>query len=91
MVKVETRGSPSGAARNARRRTVSDQVAVPSRCGVGVRAASRRMRSRAGAPYVGGWPPPCRGVTAASPSRLNRATRWDTASPLLRPTDRAAP
>src|SRR5207237_7770777 len=46
MVEVETWGRPSGAARRTRRRIASDQVAVPSRSGVGVRAASRRLRPR---------------------------------------------
>jgi hypothetical protein len=48
MVNVEMAGNPSGAARRSRRRMVRDQVAVPSASGVGVRAASRGMRSRAG-------------------------------------------
>ena len=91
MVNVETLGSPSGAARRTRRRVASDQVAVPSLTGGGVRAASRRMRSRADASYVAFDPPPCRGSRTATPTRLNRATRWDTASPLLRPAARAAP
>jgi hypothetical protein len=58
MVNVETFGSPPGAARSTRRRMVSDQVAVPSASGVGVRAASRRIRSRAAASEVGVCPPP---------------------------------
>ena len=49
MVNVETAGNPSGAARRTRRRIASDHVAVPSASGVGVRAASRRMRSWADA------------------------------------------
>src|SRR5205085_8729003 len=50
MVNVETLGNPSGAARSTRRRIVSDQVAVPSASGVGVRATSRRIRSVAAVP-----------------------------------------
>lgn len=49
MVNVETLGNPSGAARSTRRRVVRDQVPVPSASGVGVRAASRRIRARAAA------------------------------------------
>jgi hypothetical protein len=47
MVKVETAGSPSGAERRARRRVASDYMAMPSASGVGVRVASRKIRSRA--------------------------------------------
>jgi hypothetical protein len=47
MVNVETFGNPSGAPRRTRRGIVSDQVAVPSVSGVGVRATSRGIRSRA--------------------------------------------
>ena len=46
MVNVETLGKPSAAPRRARRNKVSDQVAVPSAAGVGVREASRKIRSR---------------------------------------------
>ena len=35
-------------------------------------------------------PPACRGRSAARPSRLKRLTRWETASPLRRPAERAA-
>jgi hypothetical protein len=48
MVNVDTFGNPSGAARSTRRRMASDQVAVPSAAGVGVRAASCKRRSRCG-------------------------------------------
>ncbi len=49
-VKVETRGRPSGAERSTRRRVERDQVAVPSRSGVGVRTTLLcRMRSRSAA------------------------------------------
>ena len=83
MVNDDTFGNPSGAARRTRRRVASDQVAVPSACGMGVRAASRRMRSRTGVSSVVGWPPPCRGSSAANPSRLNRATRFGDGVPAL--------
>jgi hypothetical protein len=87
---VLTRGRPSGARRKARRRVVSDQVAVPSRSRSGARRNSRRMRARSAGPYRTGGPPPCRVSSAASPSRLNRATSRATPSPERRPARRAA-
>src|SRR4051794_6510762 len=90
MVYVLTSGSPSSALRSARCSVVSDQVAVLSRSRSGVRCTSARMRSRSAAPYFTREPPPWRGSTAASPSRLNRATSSPTASPERRPTRRAA-
>lgn len=58
MVNVETVGRPSGAVRKAFFKRLSDQVAVPSRAGVGGRRTSRRMRAWAAAVYVGWRPPP---------------------------------
>ena len=90
MVYVLTRGSPSSARRSACRSVVNDQVAVRSRSRSGVRRASARMRPRSAAPYFTLGPPPWRGSTAASPSRLNRDTSSPTASPERRPARRAA-
>ena len=90
MVYVLTAGSPSSALRSARWSVVSDQVAVWSRSRSGGRRTSARIRSRSAAPYWILGPPPWRGSTAASPSRLNRATSAATASPERRPTRRAA-
>jgi len=90
MVYVLTSGSPSSALRSARWRVVNDQVAVRSRSRSGLRRASARIRSRSAVPYFTLGPPPWRGSTAASPSRLNRDTRSPTASPERRPTRRAA-
>jgi len=90
MVYGLTSGSPSSALRSARGSIVNDQVAVWSRSRSGVRCTSARIRSRSAAPYLPLGPPPCRGSTAASPSRLNRATSSPTASPERRPTRRAA-
>src|SRR5215213_8616862 len=90
MVYVLTAGSPSSALRSARCSVVSDQVAVLSRSRSGVRRTSARMRSRSAGPYATLKPPPWRGSTAASPSRLNRATSSATASPERRPPRRAA-
>src|SRR3954453_12004028 len=50
IVKVLTRGSPSGAWRKALCRRLKDQVAVPSWSRWGVRAHSARMRCCASAP-----------------------------------------
>ena len=90
MVYVLTSGSPSSARRSARWSVVNDQVAVLSRARSGVRRTSARIRSRSAAPYLILGPPPWPGSTAASPSRLNRATNSPTASPERRPTRRAA-
>src|SRR5215213_9955290 len=90
MVYVLTSGSPSSALRSARCSVVSDQVAVLSRSRSGVRRTSARIRSRSAAPYFILGPPPCRGSTAASPSRSNRPTSSPTASPERRPTRLAA-
>ena len=90
MVYVLTLGSPSAALRSARWSVVSDQVAVWSRARSGVRRTSARIRSRSAAPYRTFGPPPWRGSTAATPSRLNRPTSSPTASPERRPTRRAA-
>lgn len=53
MVNVQTFGSPSGAARKTRRRIVSHHAVVLSASGIGVRSASRRIRSRAAVSQVG--------------------------------------
>ena len=90
MVYVLTSGSPSSALRNARWSVANDQLAVLSRARSGVRRTSARMRSRSAAPYFTRGPPPCRGVTDARPSRLNRPTSSPTASPDRRPTRLAA-
>ena len=50
IVAVETLGRPSGAARSVFRRFESDQVAVPSALGVGVRAASAAIRAASSGP-----------------------------------------
>jgi len=90
MVSVLPAGSPSSAVRSARWSVVNDQVAVWSRSRSGVRRTSARMRSRSAAPDFTLGPPPWRGSTAASPSRLNRATSSPTASPARPPTRPAA-
>src|SRR5215210_450577 len=90
IVQVLTVGSPSDAVRKARCKVVNDQVAVPSCSRSGGRWNSWRMRSCSITPYRRTGPPRCRGSTAASPSRLKRATSWATATRERRPAARAA-
>src|SRR5215210_4722668 len=90
IVTVLMAGSPSGAARSARCKVVSDQVAVPSRSRSGARRNSRRMRSRSGSRYRGSGPPPWRRSRAASPAALKRAIKAATAWRDRRPARRAA-
>ena len=88
IVVAPTRGSP--ARRSVRSRVLSDQVAVPSVRRSGGRWAVATIRARATGSYVGRRPRPAAIRNAATPSRLNRRTRFATVVPLRRPAACAA-
>ena len=69
---------------------LSDQVAVPSTFRSGARCAVATIRARAAASYVGRRPRPAAISSAASPTPLNRRTRYVTACGLRYPAARAA-
>jgi hypothetical protein len=76
--------------RRVRCGVVSDQVAVPSSRRSGGRCAVATIAARAAGSYVTCGPRPGAMSSAASPRRLNRATKSATAVPLRKPARRAA-
>jgi hypothetical protein len=69
---------------------LNDQVAVPSVRRSGGRWAVATIRARATRSYVGRRPRPAAIRSAASPSRLNRRTKFATVVPLCKPATSAA-
>src|SRR3990170_879497 len=90
IVYVLTSGSPSAACRNARFRSSSDHVAVPSLAGSGLRRHSRMMRSYSPGPYRRRRPDPGRSSSAAKAWALKRRTSLETESPTFQPACLAA-
>ena len=83
-------GNPSTAFLNAFCSVTNDQVLLPSFSGSGWWRTSAKVRSHSPALYFAfGVPPGCPWI-ARIPSRLNRPTYWDTASPDFLPAFCAA-